>query len=177
MSDFLRKFCPDEFVESVLDIDVKRLKDNGIKALLIDLDNTLVPWQGYQTSDETKTWIKNAINDGMKICLVSNTRTKGRLSKLAEQLNVEYSVQALKPRRAGFIEALNQLGVNPSEAVVIGDQVFTDVYGGNRLGIYTILVHPMNKKEFFGTKISRLFEKSMMNSFRKRGWIKNNHKK
>lgn len=172
MDGFLRKFCPAELVESVADINVDNFRKMGIDALLIDIDNTLVAWQGYQIPDDIKEWIRQADKEGMKICLVSNTRTKGRLGRIASELGVAHSVKAFKPRRAGFIEGLNLLNVEPARAAVIGDQIFTDIFGGNRLGIYTVLVQPMHRKEFFGTKISRFFERSMLKSFAKRGWIK-----
>lgn len=176
MSEFLQRFCPNEFIDSVPDINIAELKNMGIKAFLIDLDNTLVPWQGYDIPDEIVKWIHEVSDDGMKVCLVSNTRTSGRLDRIASKLDVKYAVKALKPRRAGFLEALKLLDVTPCEAAVIGDQIFTDIFGGNRLDIYTILVRPMHRREFFGTKISRFFEFFMIKSFKKRGWLKKNDK-
>lgn len=172
MSEFLQKLCPNEFTLSVTDINAESLQRNGIKALLIDLDNTLVPWQGYNIPDEIIAWVRKMSDDGLKVCLVSNTRTAGRLDRISAILDVKFAVKALKPRRAGFLEALKLLDVNANEAAVIGDQIFTDILGGNRLGIYTILVRPMHRREFFGTKISRFFEFLLMKSFRKRGWLK-----
>ncbi|MHB1458487.1 MAG: YqeG family HAD IIIA-type phosphatase [Armatimonadota bacterium] len=177
MSDFLQKFCPNEFIDSVQEIDIVNLRSKGITALLIDLDNTLVPWQGYDIPNQIIEWIRKVSADGMKVCLVSNTRTSGRLERISSILNVEFSVKAMKPRRAGFLEALRLLDVNPNEAAVVGDQIFTDVFGGNRLGIYTILVRPMYRREFFGTKISRFFEFFLMKTFRKRGWLEKNRNK
>ena len=171
MGEFLQKFCPNEFIDSVTAINVEGLRSRGIKALLMDLDNTLVAWQGYDIPDEIINWVREASVCGMKVCLVSNTRTSGRLDRISSILGVGFAVKAMKPRRAGFIEALNLLGVSSNEAAVIGDQIFTDVLGGNRLGIYTILVRPMHRREFFGTKISRFFEFFLMRLFRKRGWL------
>lgn len=172
MHEFLQKFCPGEFAGSVPEIDIEKLKIKGIRALLLDLDNTLVPWQGYDVSVDIADWVRRANAAGMKICLVSNTRTAGRLERLSNKLNVEYAVKALKPRRAGFETALKLMDVKAGEAAVIGDQIFTDVLGGNRLGIYTILVRPMYRREFFGTKISRFFERLLMRSFDRRGWLR-----
>lgn len=175
MGEFLQKLCPNEFIDSVPAIDIESLRSKGITALLIDLDNTLVPWQGYDIPDEIINWVRDVSADGMKVCLVSNTRTSGRLDRISSILNVKFAVKAMKPRRAGFLEALKLLDVGTDGAAVIGDQIFTDVLGGNRLGIYTILVRPMHRREFFGTKISRFFEFFLMRSFRKRGWLKKNH--
>ncbi|MHB0999313.1 MAG: YqeG family HAD IIIA-type phosphatase [Armatimonadota bacterium] len=172
MHRFLRLLCPGEFVESVTDINVSELKSSGIHALLVDLDNTLVPWQGYNVPSEIISWIKDVNDQGIKICLVSNTFTTGRLNKLSSMLNVEFAVHAQKPRRAGFREALELLKVEAHESVVIGDQIFTDILGGNRLGIHTILVSPMHKREFFGTKISRFFERILLRSFEQKGLIR-----
>lgn len=98
----------------------------------------------------------------MKICIVSNTRYPGRLRRLAEKLQVPFVKGRLKPRKSAFRPALELLGVAPERAAVIGDQIFTDILGGNRLGLYTILVRPLSRREFFGTKISRIFERMIL---------------
>lgn len=171
LNKFLKLLCPGEFVESVTQIDVKKLKSRQITALLVDLDNTLVPWQSYDIAQEVVKWIREAEQQGMEFCIVSNTRSRGRLKRLASIIGVPFVERSLKPRRAGFYEALKLLNVNMDNAAVIGDQIFTDILGGNRLGMHTILVRPLHPREFFGTKISRLFEKAILRFFERRGLL------
>lgn len=159
---FLRLFLPDHTAESVSSVDTAQLHGLGIEALLMDLDNTLVPWHGYEISDDTLRWLRDAEALGLKICIVSNTRYPGRLKRLAGQMQVPFVKGTLKPRKSAFRPALKLLGVAPDRAAVIGDQIFTDILGGNRLGLYTILVKPLSRREFFGTKISRLFERIIL---------------
>ncbi len=160
--------CPAEVAESISSIDIAKLKRLRISALLIDLDNTLVPWQRYNITPAAVDWLQKARDNGLKVCIVSNTRSTGRLNKLSLQLGVP-AKQAMKPRRKGFNSALELLGAEPSGTAVIGDQIFTDILGGNRLGMYTVLVRPISGREFFGTKISRFFEFLLLRFFGKRG--------
>ncbi|MDW8107936.1 MAG: HAD-IA family hydrolase, partial [Armatimonadota bacterium] len=99
---------------------------------------------------------------GIKLCFVSNTRNLSRLRWLSEQLNIPYARGPMKPRRAMLRRALQLVGVEPEHAAIVGDQLFTDIWGGNRLGIYTIWVRPMHPREFIGTKVSRAIEKWLL---------------
>lgn len=159
---FLDIFRPDRMAESVADVDPAALIELGIEALLIDLDNTLVPWRGYEVSDEVLKWLREVESHGIKLCIVSNTLRPGRLERLSEKLRVPFVKGRLKPRKSAFRPALELLNVAPERSAVIGDQVFTDILGGNRLGIYTILVRPLSRREFFGTKVSRVFERLIL---------------
>lgn len=159
---FISLCWPDRTADSVAEVDTCELRELGIEALLVDLDNTLVPWHGYEVPDSVLEWLRRAEGQGMKICIVSNTRYPGRLRRLAEKLQVPFVKGRLKPRKSAFRPALELLGVAPERAAVIGDQVFTDILGGNRLGLYTILVRPLSRREFFGTKISRIFERMIL---------------
>ncbi len=100
----------------------------------------------------------------MKVCIVSNTHKPSRLKRVAGELGVECVARALKPRSRGFDLAMSMMGSLPEKSVVIGDQLLTDVWGGNRAGMYTILVTPMHPREFVGTKISRLVEMFLLRS-------------
>jgi uncharacterized protein len=157
------------YVDSVPVIDIADLRRRGIQAVLTDLDNTLVPWQGTNISPEVRAWLKDAADQGLKLCIVSNTRSMRRLRNISAELEIPYVRKGLKPRRIGFRAALQLLDVDVSKAAVLGDQMFTDVLGGNRLGAFTILVRPMHPREFFGTKISRLFERVILRLFEQRG--------
>lgn len=163
----IRKFCPDFRAERISEIEPEALLQTGIKAVLLDLDNTLLPWKGHEIPSETIDWVKSCKDAGLKLCLVSNTRNRPRLTKLSEILGVPFVVGRMKPSREMFGHAIEKLNVKPKETVMVGDQMFTDVWGGNRMGILTIWVEPMAKREFFGTKISRMAEKIVKRAIRK----------
>ncbi|MDQ2985460.1 MAG: YqeG family HAD IIIA-type phosphatase [Armatimonadota bacterium] len=160
MAPFLRRFCPDFMVKRIRDVDPNDLVLLGIKGVLLDLDNTLLPWKSHEIPVETTDWISKCKAAGLKLCLVSNTRNLARLRDMAETMQLPAVAPAkMKPSRMGFVQALEILGVVPGEAVMIGDQMFTDVWGGNRAGIRTIWVERMADREFFGTKFSRMIER------------------
>ncbi len=163
--------CPHHFCDSVTDVDPEWLKSLGMKAVLLDLDNTLVGWQRHDVPKLVLRWLEGLKQAGLRLYLVSNTRYGHRLELLSERLGIPFVRRAWKPRRRGFLAALQALEVSPNETVMIGDQMFTDVFGGNRLGLYTIMVRPMARREFVGTKISRAFERLLLAWFRRRGCI------
>lgn len=155
----LRPFCPHFRVSSIQEISPERLRRTGFEAILLDLDNTLLPWRDMQIPLSTKEWIARCRDVGLKLCLVSNSRFRKRVQALSTELGIPYAEGRLKPSVEGFLHALEIVGTLPERAVMIGDQLFTDVWGGNRVGLTTILVHPMHPREFLGTKISRLLER------------------
>jgi HAD superfamily phosphatase (TIGR01668 family) len=162
---------PDLYEPSLADIDLVSLRKLGITCLLLDLDNTILPWRGYDVPASSCDWISHAREMGMKICIASNTRNPSRLRKVAEGLGVPCLEKAAKPRRRGLRAAMEMIGGTPGETAMIGDQVFTDVLGGNRLGLFTILVNPMHSHEFAGTKLTRMIERPLIRMLRKRGLL------
>lgn len=164
--------CPDRYCEKgVTEIRPDELRRLGIEAVLLDLDNTLVGWQRHDVSDEVLEWLDTLRQSGMGLYLVSNTRFGRRLEALSRQLGIPFVRRAWKPRRRGFVAAMDALGVGPEKTAMVGDQMFTDVLGGNRLGLYTMMVRPMARREFIGTKISRAFERLLLRRFRAQGHI------
>lgn len=162
LTRFLELCRPDRTAESVAKIDPAELTELGIEGVLVDLDNTLVPWHGYEVPDAVLEWLRSMEARGIKICIVSNTRYPGRLRRLAGTLEVPFVKGRLKPRKSAFRPALELLRTSQGRTAVIGDQIFTDILGGNRLGLFTILVRPLSPREFFGTKISRVFERLIL---------------
>ncbi len=162
MSRLLELFRPREFAASVSDIDPVALREKGFSSILLDLDNTLLPWKDSVVPDEIVRWIDRTKAAGMRPCIVSNTHNPGRLNKIAEELGIPCVFRALKPRRHGFRRAAQMLECESSTAVVVGDQLLTDILGGNLCGMHTILVKPMHRREFIGTKISRLVERGLL---------------
>lgn len=159
---WLRRWCPNEHIQSVAELTPERVQELGIRALLLDLDNTITPWRSRKVPPEVENWVRQMKESGIQLCFVSNTRNLGRLQWLSEYLGIPYARGPMKPRRTMLRRALEMLNVEPQHAAIVGDQLFTDVWGGNRLGIYTIWVHPMHPREFIGTKFSRQVEKWLL---------------
>jgi hypothetical protein len=165
-------FCPRKYCHNgVTDITLEELRKAGVENVLLDLDNTLVGWQRSDVSDAVRAWLEEMKDAGLKLCLVSNTRHGNRLVALSKELGIPYVRRAWKPRKQGFLNAMRDLGADPAKTIMIGDQLFTDVLGGNRVGVYTIMVKPMHRREFLGTKISRAAERLLLAWFRKRGHL------
>ena len=174
MAALLEVFRPDQYVGSLAEVDLDALEQDGFDTLLLDLDNTLLPWSSSQAPEPSRKWIEDAKRLGMKICIVSNTHNPARLRAIAGELGIESIHRALKPFRRGFAKALRVLDADPQATVVIGDQLLTDIVGGNRAGMRTILVEPMDSREFVGTRVSRLVERlvfALVGGARKTGTI------
>ncbi|MTI81196.1 MAG: YqeG family HAD IIIA-type phosphatase [Firmicutes bacterium] len=163
----MRFLHPDMYVSNLFNIDTGKLKKSGIKAIVFDLDNTIVPWGCSKLEDEMLGWFAKLQKEGFKTCIVSNN-TEERVSELSGLLSIPGIHKASKPRRRAFIKAMRLLDVRPEEMAMVGDQVFTDVLGAKRLGMYTILVVPISKKEFFGTRINRQLEKMVLRQIKHR---------
>lgn len=147
--------------ESIYEIDLRALGARGIVGLILDLDNTLVPWGAWQAAPELAPWIAAARAAGFRLCIVSNN-SGARVRHIAETLGLPAVPAALKPRRTALRRALALLGTAPEGTALVGDQVFTDVLGGNRLGLHTILVRPQADREFPVTRLVRLAERLVL---------------
>jgi HAD superfamily phosphatase (TIGR01668 family) len=167
----LKQLVPNLQVSSIYDIDLDALEQQGIKGIITDLDNTLVAAEYPMATPELIRWLDTLQNRGFKVVVVSNNN-QTRVSKFADPLNVPYIHRAKKPSNISFKKALKLLGLEREKVVVIGDQMFTDVLGGNRMGLYTILVIPIAiGEEGFFTKINRTMEKIALRWMRKKGWM------
>ncbi|MEG6584055.1 YqeG family HAD IIIA-type phosphatase [Dendrosporobacter sp. 1207_IL3150] len=162
---------PNCIAKSLHDIELELLKKKGIKGVIFDLDNTIIAWDSPSMQPEIISWIGSLLEQDYRICLLSNNMTH-RVKNIAELLGVPYVPKAYKPAKTGFRRAIAQLKLKPSEIAVIGDQLFTDVLGGNRLGLFTIWVAPLSTNEFIGTKITRKLEKLTVRLLKFKGIIK-----
>jgi len=156
----LESLCPDQIATRLENIDQQALLDRGIKALLIDVDNTLVNWRDDQIPPERRRWVEQA-KDRFALCLLSNTITVQRVKELGQRLDLPAVGRwgwGRKPFSGGYRKALQSVGAQPTETAMIGDQLLTDIWGGNRLGMYTIMVHTLSDAEFFVTRINRWIE-------------------
>jgi HAD superfamily phosphatase (TIGR01668 family) len=167
---FYKLFCPDLYVKSLQEIPWAGISQKNIKGLLFDLDNTLLPWGSCQIPGEISNWLQCAKEKGLQLCLVSNSYEK-RVAGIARSLNIDYISWARKPANYGFAKAIRNMGLVPQEVAVIGDQIFTDIYGGNRLGCYTILVVPLSSHELPITKLVRMLERRLLVKLEQRGLL------
>lgn len=162
--------CPDLRVKSLLDISWDILVKSDIKGLLLDIDNTLLPWGECRVPDDSRNWLQGAKEQGLRLCLVSNSYEK-RVADIARSIDVAYVHWARKPAKYGFNKAIREMELLPRNVAVIGDQVFTDICGGNRLGCYTVLVVPLSKQEFFTTKLLRWLERRLLSRLEHKGLL------
>lgn len=158
---------PDLLVRSLPEVPLERLWERGIRALIVDLDNTVAPWNCAQVDDAVREWLARAREQGFALCLTSNNGYR-RGAPVAARLGLPLVGNAGKPRRRCFLQAMSLLGSRPEETAVVGDQVFTDVLGGKRLGLLTVLVHPLSPREFVTTRLMRRLERLVMRFWQER---------
>ena len=149
---------PDAVYGSVYDIPLDKLREEGKKCLLLDFDNTLGPDHATKPDNYAFDFIKKIKDSGFICCLVSNAKT-GRSAGIAEALGIPCVTYAHKPRPDGIYRALKLMNTEASEAVMIGDQVFTDVIAGRLAPVYTIMVEKYSSKEIWYVVLKRPFEK------------------
>ncbi|MEH7393057.1 YqeG family HAD IIIA-type phosphatase [Bacillus sp. JJ1474] len=166
----LKQFLPDQHVRSIFEITPEKLKENGIKGIITDLDNTLVEWDRPNATPKLINWFEEMKNSNVMITIVSNNNDN-RVRSFSEPLNIPFIPLARKPLGRAFNRALLEMGLKKEETVVIGDQLLTDVLGGNRSGFRTILVVPVAQTDGFITRFNRKVERLILNWFRKKGMI------
>ena len=167
----LANFEPDLYVDSIYDLDFDQLKETGINAYLLDLDNTLVETDQLESPPELVQLFADLKIKGIKLIILSNSSQR-RVGEFAEPLSLPYIGRALKPFAHNYHRAMEMLDVTPDETAMIGDQRLTDIKGGNRNGLYTVLVKSLSKKEGVPTKINRFFEGFIIKMLSKRGLLK-----
>jgi uncharacterized protein len=155
----MSKLQPDMQVKRINDIDLDSLWQMGIRGLVFDLDNTVTPWRLYDPDQKTVVWFDKLKNRGFVACILSNSR-QSHVAPISEWLNIPVLGNSKKPRKSGFIRASKKLQLPPKQLAMVGDQLFTDIYGGKRAGFFTILTEQIGEAEFWGTKnISRRLER------------------
>lgn len=130
-------------VKDIYGISGAALRRRGIRLLLADLDNTLVPYGVPLPDGRLKEWREQLAAEGVQLFILSNNRRESRPRIFAQGLEVPYIGYAGKPKKPSFFRAMEQMGVPAAETAIVGDQIFTDVLGGNRAGVTTILVEPI----------------------------------
>lgn len=128
---------------SVTAISPDALAERGIKLVLADLDNTLTAYKVTEPSAEVVAWQSALEARGIQLFLLSNSRRPGRAQSFAEKLGIPFQGHSGKPRRAGYLRAMERMGAAPEETVMVGDQIFTDTLGAGRAGVTPLLVEPI----------------------------------
>ena len=150
------KFIPDMYQKSIYDIDYGKLKKKGIKCILFDLDNTLVPVNEDVPTKKVKE-LFNRLEKDFKVIILSNSGRK-RLIPFKEGLNVDGGASSHKPFKKKYLKIMDIYKFKYHEIAAIGDQLLTDIQGANRVGITSILINPIGEYEKIPTKINRFFE-------------------
>lgn len=163
----IKRLYPTQMMESIYDLPLDQLKNEGIKGIIFDIDNTLVPYDVAEPTDQIMTFFEQLQQQGFHIILVSNN-SQDRVIKFNEKLKVLALHKANKPLKKNFTKALNLLGCSAKETIIVGDQIFTDIYGGNRAGIRTYLVSPISDKDEWQVKLKRKLEKWIIKSYQKK---------
>ncbi|HEY8464857.1 MAG TPA: YqeG family HAD IIIA-type phosphatase [Bacillota bacterium] len=167
----LKNLCPKLQARSVLDLNLIQLREQGIKGIIFDLDNTLVEWKQDQLTPEVMALVQQLKELGFKMTILSNA-LEYRVEAIARRLDIPYISRAVKPRKSPFRKAMDLMATTPETTAVVGDQIFTDILGGNRMKLYTIWISPLSSTEFISTKAVRKLERLVVKQFRKKGILK-----
>lgn len=161
-----KNFYPREKYQSTYNIDFEKYYKEGYRGLIFDVDNTLVP-HNAKADQRVIELIKKLKNIGFKICLLSNNN-ESRVSSFNKQLDIEFIYMAYKPSRKGYFKAINIMKTDLDNTLFVGDQIFTDIWGANRAGVYSILVGPLNPKEEIQIILKRLPEKLVLWNYKRK---------
>jgi len=160
-SGFLNNLKPDFFINSIYDIDAHWLAYRNIRALIIDVDNTIMARNDGSPGCKLKNWVTHLRDSGIELLMVSNNWTE-RVRRIADDLNLRLLAPAGKPLGQAFKRAIAVFEAKIEETAILGDQLFTDILGGNRAGILTVIVPPTGEVELIHTRFLRVFEKALL---------------
>lgn len=167
----IRNFYPTYIYDKVEHIPYELIEELGIKMIILDMDNTLID-NKHTYSNELKEWAKNMKANGVELYILSNSPFGKVVQKIAKELGMKYIHKANKPSTKGFKKIESKMNIEKKNILMVGDQLFTDVWGGNRYGIKTILVKPIKTSETILTKVKRPFEKIVLKHYlKKKGGI------
>lgn len=156
-----KMLLPDIYAETVFDMNISALREKGVKAFIFDIDNTLATYAMPIADDKTKEWLKSLADAGFGLYIVSNN-DHARVEGFAKDAQIPCYAKALKPLGKFLRKACHNMGVKPSEAALVGDQLFTDIWGGNLMGMTTVLVKPISEVEDGFVKFKRRFERRIL---------------
>lgn len=159
-------FYPKEYRDSTYTIDFQKLYQEGYRGILFDVDNTLVP-HGAPATEESVELFRRLHEMGFSTCLISNNK-EPRVTPFADAMETPYVYKAGKPKCSGYQKGMEIMGTGTQNTLFIGDQLFTDVWGANRAGLYSILVKPIDPKEEIQIVLKRYLEKIVLFFYERR---------
>ena len=162
----MSKLYPWAEAASAYQIDYQKEYDNGVRGILFDVDNTLVP-HGAPATEQAKKLFEELHQIGLKTCIISNNK-EARVSPFAKAVGSDYIYKAGKPSAHGYEQGMKRIQTTPDTTIFIGDQIFTDIYGANRAGIRTYLVKPIHPKEEIQIVLKRYLERIVLFFYHKK---------
>jgi len=162
----LKKFYPSDDMESAYQIDYQKLYQDGYRGIIFDIDNTLVT-HGSKADTRSKELFRKLKHMGFSCCLLSNNKEE-RVKTFNKDVKVNYIFNAHKPSVKNYEKAMDVMHTDKKTTIFIGDQLFTDIYGANRSGIYSILVKPIHPKEEIQIVLKRYLERIVLYFYRKK---------
>jgi hypothetical protein len=156
----LEVFYPKEYVNSTYGIEFEKMYESGYRGIIFDIDNTLVP-HGFPADDKAVALFKRLKSIGYKVTMLSNNK-EPRVKMFCDVVDAPYIFKAGKPNPEKYREAMKNMGTDSGNTLFVGDQIFTDVWGANRAGIYSILVKPIHPKEEIQIVLKRYLEKIVL---------------
>ena len=166
-------FYPTMLKNRITDITLEELQAMGVKALLLDIDNTLTRHHSQELSDEVEAWLSQMEQAGIKRMLVSNSR-RPRVEPFAGRIGLNFTHTSCKPLPFGFWRASKSLGVPLKACVAVGDQSFTDVLGAKLAGVRVIQLLPIEEEDKPSFRVRRRLEKRILDGYRRRMAKENN---
>lgn len=159
------KLYPKEYVDSTYVVDFEKFYESGYRGLIYDIDNTMVK-HGAPANDQAIALFKRLREIGFTTCALSNNK-EPRVKMFCDAVDSKYLYRGGKPNPAGYEKAMEIMGTNKENTLFIGDQIFTDVWGANKAGIYSILVKPIDPKEEIQIVIKRRFEWFVLKAYKR----------
>lgn len=166
----MKNLYPNRYFDKKEDIPFHTYYQKGFRGVIFDIDNTLVPHDA-PSDEQVVQFIQHLKEMGFQICLLSNN-DKQRVASFNENINVKFIYKANKPFASGYIKAMEVLGTNKENTLFVGDQIFTDVWGAKRVGIFSILLDPINPKEEIQIILKRIPEKYIKWNYRRKNRLK-----
>lgn len=160
-------FVPDFVFNTFDEVTVEFLTANGIKGVILDIDNTLEPYEHPHPGDRVKKWLEELRSAGIGAAFVSNNN-KERVEIFNAELGLPAYYKAKKPFKKNLLRAMKDIGSSKENTVLMGDQVFTDVWAARNAGIKAVLVPPINDKKDIFTKFKRLLEKPVLKKYKRK---------
>lgn len=160
-------FVPEFYFKTFDLASAEFLLSQGIRGIILDVDNTLEPYENPTPTESVLAWLRELNESGIKAAIVSNNNAE-RIDLFNKEIGLPTCSKAKKPFKKNIIKAMQEIGTEPEHTILMGDQVFTDVWAAHNAGIRAILVDPINDKRDLFTKLKRLLEKPILRKYRRK---------